>query len=102
MKVVTFPLAILSSTSNKQPFLGVEVGEWPQGVSRTQPGHSGMDGAIGDQAGAEVLSCYLLLVTMEASAPSALLRTLLWRQPSQERLTHHRMYLGPCFCATPE
>lgn len=64
----------------------MEAGDWPQGVSATQPGHSGLDEAIGDQtgdhAGADVLSCYQL-VAMEASALSALLRALLWLQPSQ-------------------
>lgn len=92
MNVVAFSLAILPSTHSKeillpppQPFL-VEADEWPQGVNMTQAVCSGLDGAIGDQAGdhvgTEALSCYQL-VAMMSCAPSALLRTLLWLQPSQ-------------------
>lgn len=53
--------------------------------------HGGSDR---DQGGADVLSYYLIL-SLEASAPSALLRTLLWLQPGRQRLTYHRKYLGP-------
>lgn len=92
MNVVIFPLVIYSSTSSKQtplppqPFLGIKAGEWPEGVGMTQPSCSGLDEAVEDKTGehavGEVLSCYQL-VAMEASAPSALLRMLLWLQPRQ-------------------
>lgn len=70
-----------------QSFLGIEAGEWPQGASRTQPTHSGLDGAMGDQTGTKQgQKCCPITCFCPCSSPEHLALAPAW--PVEIELSH--------------